>query len=71
MIGPFRLETIVTDELEFKIFEISARIVAGTNLYMDGSPFSDLIQPGLSNGRRIAQEINLARETDRLDEIIT
>ena len=71
MIGAFSLETIVTDELEFKIFEISARIVAGTNLYMDGSPYSDLIQPGLSNGRRIAQEIKLAKEMDLLQEIIT
>ncbi|NLH22529.1 MAG: formate--phosphoribosylaminoimidazolecarboxamide ligase [Methanothrix sp.] len=71
MIGAFSLETIVTDELEFKIFEISARIVAGTNLYMGGSPYSDLIQPGLSNGRRIAQEIKLAREMDLLQEIIT
>lgn len=62
MIGAFSLETIVTDELEFKVFEISARIVAGTNLYMSGSPYSDLIQPGLSNGRRIAQEIDPARD---------
>ena len=34
MIGAFSLETIVTDELEFKVFEISASIVAGTNLYI-------------------------------------
>lgn len=71
MIGAFSLETIVTDELEFKIFEISARIVAGTNLYMSGSPYSDLIEPGLSNGRRIAQEIRLANERNLLHEIIT
>ena len=71
MIGAFSLETIVTDELEFKVFEISARIVAGTNLYMNGSPYSDLIEPGLSNGRRIAQEIRSANELGRLPEIIT
>ncbi len=71
MIGAFSLETIVTDELEFKVFEISARIVAGTNLYMSGSPYSDLIQPGLSNGRRIAQEILSANDKDLLPEIIT
>src|SRR5437870_12754498 len=29
MIGPFCLETIVSDKLEFKVFEISTRIVAG------------------------------------------
>ena len=71
MIGAFSLETIVTDELEFKVFEISARIVAGTNLYMSGSPYSDLIQPGLSNGRRIAQEIKLANERNLLHEIVS
>jgi 5-formaminoimidazole-4-carboxamide-1-(beta)-D-ribofuranosyl 5'-monophosphate synthetase len=71
MIGPFSLETIVTDELEFKVFEISARIVAGTNLFIGGSSYSDLIEPNLSNGRRIAQELNLARETGKLSEVIS
>lgn len=71
MIGPFSLETIVTDELEFKVFEISARIVAGTNLFISGSPYSDLIERNLSNGRRIAQEIKLAKKTEKLSEIIS
>jgi 5-formaminoimidazole-4-carboxamide-1-(beta)-D-ribofuranosyl 5'-monophosphate synthetase len=71
MIGPFSLETIVTDELEFKVFEISARIVAGTNLFISGSPYSDLVERNLSNGRRIAQEIKLARETNKLSEVIS
>lgn len=71
MLGPFSLETIVTDDLEFKVFEISARIVAGTNLYISGSPYSDLIEKNLSTGKRIAQEIRLAREMDRLSEIVT
>ena len=71
MIGPFSLETIVTDELEFKVFEISARIVAGTNLYVSGSPYSDLIERNLSNGKRIAQEIRSAKEQELLPEIIT
>ncbi|MDD1753050.1 MAG: DUF1297 domain-containing protein, partial [Methanotrichaceae archaeon] len=71
MLGPFSLETIVTDDLEFKVFEISARIVAGTNLFINGSPYSDLIEKNLSTGRRIAQEIKLAREHDLMQEIIT
>ena len=57
IIGSFCLETVVTEELDFKVFEISARIVAGTNPYVSGSPYSELIQPDLSTGRRIAQEI--------------
>lgn len=71
MLGPFSLETIVTDDLEFKVFEISARIVAGTNLYIGGSPYSDLIERDLSNGRRIAQEIKLARDHELMQEIIS
>jgi len=71
MLGPFSLETIVTDDLEFKVFEISARIVAGTNLYIGGSPYSDLIERNLSNGRRIAQEIKLARDRGLMQEIIS
>ena len=31
LVGPFRLETILTPDLEFYVFEISARIVEGTN----------------------------------------
>ncbi len=71
MIGPFCLETVVTDQLEFVVFEISARIVAGTNLFINGSPYADLIDDKLSTGRRIAQEIKLGAELDRMSEIIT
>ncbi|MCD4768001.1 MAG: formate--phosphoribosylaminoimidazolecarboxamide ligase [Methanosarcinales archaeon] len=69
--GPFCLETVVTDQLEFKVFEISARIVAGTNPYISGSPYSDLIQPGMSTGRRIAVEIKKARDMGCLEKVLT
>ncbi len=69
--GSFCLETIVTEELDFKVFEISSRIVAGTNPFISGSPYSDLIEPNLSTGRRIAQEIKLAVEKEEMDKIIT
>ncbi|MGQ9586810.1 MAG: formate--phosphoribosylaminoimidazolecarboxamide ligase [Thermoplasmata archaeon] len=71
MIGPFCLECIVTDDLNVKVFEISSRIVAGTNPFVSGSPYSDLIEPGLSTGRRIAQEIKYAKEHGLLGEILT
>jgi len=61
----------MTEELDFKVFEISTRIVAGTNLFISGSPYSDLIAPGLSTGRRIAQEVAQARSQDRLDEVLS
>ena len=70
IIGSFCLETVVTEELKFKVFEISARIVAGTNPYVAGSPYSELIQPDLSTGRRIAQEIKFAAKKNLLEEIL-
>jgi len=71
IIGSFCLETVVTEELEFKVFEISARIVAGTNPYVSGSPYSELIQPDLSTGRRIAQEIKYANKNNLLEKILS
>jgi len=71
VIGPFCLETVVTEDLEFKVFEVSARIVAGTNPYISGSPYSEMIQPDLSTGRRIAQEIKYAAKHKLLREILT
>lgn len=69
--GPFCLETVVTDQLEFRVFEISARIVAGTNPFIGGSPYSEMIEPGLSTGRRIAKEIKLAAADGKLASILT
>jgi len=71
IIGSFCLETVVTEELEFKVFEISARIVAGTNPYVSGSPYSELIQTDLSTGRRIAQEIKYANKENLLEKILS
>lgn len=71
MIGPFCLETVVTDQLELKVFELSARIVAGTNLFISGSPYSDLVDEKLSTGRRIAREIRIAKEKNLLSEVIS
>ncbi len=71
MVGPFCVEGIMTEELEFKVFEISTRIVAGTNLFIGGSPYSDLVEPGLSTGRRIAKEILRARSEGRLAEVLS
>jgi len=71
MIGPFCLETIVSDKLDFKVFEISTRIVAGTNLFVSGSPYSDLVEPGMSTGRRIARELRLAQKEGRLLDIVS
>jgi 5-formaminoimidazole-4-carboxamide-1-(beta)-D-ribofuranosyl 5'-monophosphate synthetase len=71
LFGSFCLETIVTPDLEFYVFEISARIVAGTNPYVSGSPYADLrYGEPMSTGRRIAREIKLAIEQDKLKEVL-
>jgi 5-formaminoimidazole-4-carboxamide-1-(beta)-D-ribofuranosyl 5'-monophosphate synthetase len=71
MVGPFCVEGIVTEDLRFKVFEISTRIVAGTNLFTSGSSYSDFIAPRLSTGRRIALELKRARAEDRLTEVLS
>src|SRR3989344_6510046 len=72
LFGPFCLETIVTPELEFKVFEISARIVAGTNPYINGSPYTDLrYSVPMSTGRRVALEIKQATQQGKLDKIFS
>lgn len=71
LIGPFCLETIVTPELEFYVFEISARIVAGTNPYINGSPYTDLrYKVPMSTGRRVAMEIKEALNRDELEKVL-
>jgi 5-formaminoimidazole-4-carboxamide-1-(beta)-D-ribofuranosyl 5'-monophosphate synthetase len=71
MIGPFCLETICRDDLEFVTFEISARIVAGTNLYPLGSQYSCYIfEEPMSTGRRISREIRLAIDSGRLGDVV-
>jgi 5-formaminoimidazole-4-carboxamide-1-(beta)-D-ribofuranosyl 5'-monophosphate synthetase len=71
LFGPFCLETIITPDQKFYVIEISARIVAGTNLFIKGSPYSDLLyNEPMSTGRRIAREIKIAIETNKLKEIL-
>src|SRR3990167_3176417 len=61
MFGPFCLEMVITPDMEYFVFEISARIVAGSNPYIDGSPYTALRYPEpMSTGRRIAREIKNA-----------
>jgi 5-formaminoimidazole-4-carboxamide-1-(beta)-D-ribofuranosyl 5'-monophosphate synthetase len=71
LFGPFCLEMIVTRKLQLYVFEISARIVAGTNPFINGSPYTDLkYDVPMSTGRRIAREIKGAISDARLEEIL-
>ncbi len=72
MPGPFCLEGVYDREGKFTTFEFSARIVAGTNLYLDGSPYSGLLyDEPMSMGRRIAREVKIAKKKGKLDKVIT
>ncbi len=71
LFGPFCLETIVTRKLQVYVFEISARIVAGTNPFIEGSPYTALkYDVPMSTGRRIARDIKQAIEQGRLSEVL-
>ncbi len=71
LFGPFCLETIITRKLQIFVFEISARIVAGTNPFVDGSPYTALkYDVPMSTGRRIARDIKQAIELGRLEEVL-
>lgn len=72
MPGPFCLEGVYDSEGKFTTFEFSARIVAGTNLYLDGSPYSGLLyDEPMSMGRRIAREVKVAKKKGKLDKVVT
>ncbi len=72
MPGPFCLEGVYDSEGKFTTFEFSARIVAGTNLYIDGSPYSGLLYDDpMSMGRRIAREVKIASKKGRIADIVT
>ncbi len=71
LFGPFSVETIITEDLEIYAFEISARIVAGTNVYPHGSGYSDYhYNEPMSMGKRIARELKMAKKLKRLTDII-
>lgn len=72
IIGPFCLETAIRDNLEIYTFEISARIVAGTNVGIGISPYAYLkYGEKMYMGRRIAMEIKMALEQNRIQDILT
>lgn len=69
--GPFCLEAIITPKQEFFVIELSCRIVAGTNLFINSSPYSSLYyDKDVSTGRRIAMEIKQAIKSNKLKMIL-
>lgn len=71
IIGPFCLETVITDNMKIITFEISARIVAGSNVGIGTSPYAYLkYGEGMYMGRRIAREIKNAIVKNKLEQVI-
>ncbi len=72
MNGPFCIEGVYDENAKFTSFEFSARIVAGSNIYMDGSPYYSLLfDEQMSMGKRIAREVKTATNKSQLDKITT
>jgi len=72
MNGPFCIEGVYDENAQFSAFEFSARIVAGTNMYANGSPYTTFMyNEPMSMGRRIAREIKKAEEQNKIDIIVT
>ncbi|MHA1346178.1 MAG: formate--phosphoribosylaminoimidazolecarboxamide ligase [Candidatus Heimdallarchaeaceae archaeon] len=71
LLGPFCIELAITPE-EIVAFEFTSRIVAGTSLYVSGSPYSRfLFDEDMSMARRICREIKQAMGQRRLKELLT
>ncbi|MGL6298813.1 MAG: formate--phosphoribosylaminoimidazolecarboxamide ligase [Methanobacteriaceae archaeon] len=72
MNGPFCMQTLVNDDLEVIVFEISARTDGGSNTFMNGSAYTHLkYGEPMSIGRRIAREIKTALKDGGIEKIIT
>jgi 5-formaminoimidazole-4-carboxamide-1-(beta)-D-ribofuranosyl 5'-monophosphate synthetase len=71
IIGPFCLETVITDDIKIYTFEISARIVAGSNVGIGTSPYAYLkYGERMYMGRRIAREIKNAIKNNELEKVV-
>lgn len=73
IIGPFALQTMITKDYEFVVFDVSMRMGGGTNSFMGiGSQYSAVYwgEP-VSAGKRVAMEIKTAAQQNRLQFIVT
>ncbi|MGZ4852975.1 MAG: DUF1297 domain-containing protein [Halobacteriota archaeon] len=73
IIGPFCLQTIVDQNMDFYVYDIATRIGGGTNVHTSvGAPYGNsLFGTRMSSGRRLALEIKRARALDQLDKIVS
>lgn len=73
IIGPFCLQTCVDKDLNFYIYDVAPRIGGGTNIHMAiGHPYGNTLwRCNMSTGRRMALEIKMAIEEEKMKEIVS
>ena len=73
VIGPFCLQTCIDPEGTPWVFDVAVRIGGGTNIHLAlGHPYGNALwREPMSSGRRIAREIRLAIELNRMEDIVT
>ena len=73
IIGPFCLQTCIDKDMNYYIYDVAPRLGGGTNVHVSvGHPYGNATwRKPMSSGRRIAMELRLAAEKDRLLEVLT
>ena len=73
IIGPFCLQTCIDKDMNYYIYDVAPRLGGGTNVHVSvGHPYGNATwRKPMSSGRRIAMELRLAAEQDRLLEVLT
>ena len=73
IIGPFCLQTIVDQNMDFYVYDIATRIGGGTNVHTNvGASYGNsLFGTRMSSGRRLALEVKRAITLDEVEKIIT
>jgi 5-formaminoimidazole-4-carboxamide-1-(beta)-D-ribofuranosyl 5'-monophosphate synthetase len=73
IIGPFCLQTCIDKDMNYWIYDVAPRVGGGTNVHVSvGHPYGNALwRKEMSSGRRIAREIRIAAEQDRLLEVLT
>jgi 5-formaminoimidazole-4-carboxamide-1-(beta)-D-ribofuranosyl 5'-monophosphate synthetase len=73
IIGPFCLQTIVDQNMDFYVYDIATRIGGGTNVHTNvGASYGNsLFGTRMSSGRRLALEVKRAIALDEVEKIVT
>ena len=73
IIAPFCLQTCIDKDMNYWIYDVAPRLGGGTNVHVNvGHPYGNALwRKPMSSGRRIAMELRMAAEQDRLLEVLT